>query len=427
MFSFQIHPTDSGYKWLIAGMTLRVLFVDFDSYFASCEQELHPELRGRPVGVVPMLADTTCCIAASYEAKAFGVKTGTKVSEARSLCPEIVFVEAKHDRYVRIHHDICEAVERCVPVSEVKSIDELYAELPPSWRTEEKARSLATEIRQRVRDKVGEYIGCSIGIGPNVFLSKMGSGMQKPRGLTVIRKEDLPGCLYQLDLSDIHGVGRQMLLRLQTHGIHTVKQLCAAERRQLHTIWGSVEGDRLYAELRGEWIERDPTSRRQVGHSHVLPPHLRNREDGFSVLHRLTQKAAMRLRRLDYYAGSLAISIRFLGGSKWSGAATFFETQHTPLFLEALRKLWESIPGSLGNPLKVSVVLSSLIPAQQFTPSLFSGGWAVREEAIDRAMDKINLSMGPRTLYYAGAHEGMGEAPMRIAFTHVPDLDVEGD
>jgi len=408
-------------------MSLRVLFVDFDSYFASCEQQLQPQLRGRPVGVVPMLADTTCCIAASYEAKTFGVKTGTRVSDARTLCPGITFVEAKHDRYVRIHHKICEAVERCIPISEIKSIDELYAELPPSWRTEKKARAIATEIRLHLRESVGEYIGCSFGIGPNVFLSKMGSGMNKPRGLTILRQEDLPEALFSLDLSDIHGVGKRMLARLQARDIRTVKQLYMAERRLLHSIWGGVEGDRLYAELRGEWIERDPTTRRQVGHSHVLPPDLRNREDAFAVLHRLTQKASMRLRRLDYYAGAMSIHVRFLGGSRWERSASFFETQHTPFFLTTLRTLWDSIPPVLGDPLKVSVVLSHLLPAQQFTPSLFSGGWAVREEAVDKAMDRINLDYGPRTIYYAGAHKGMKEAPMRIAFTHVPDLDVERD
>src|SRR5271169_3453773 len=95
------------------------LFVDLNSYFASVEQEARPELRGRPVGVVPMMADTTCCIAASYEAKAFGVRTGTIVADARRMCPEIELVEARHELYVEYHHRVVEAVESCLPVTAV--------------------------------------------------------------------------------------------------------------------------------------------------------------------------------------------------------------------------------------------------------------------------------------------------------------------
>ncbi|MDB4409019.1 hypothetical protein N9165_03040, partial [Akkermansiaceae bacterium] len=85
---------------------LRSLFLDMDSYFASVEQHLQPHLRGRPVGVAPMLVESTCCIAASYEAKAFGVKTGTRVSDARVMCPGIEIVEARPPLYVDVHHRI---------------------------------------------------------------------------------------------------------------------------------------------------------------------------------------------------------------------------------------------------------------------------------------------------------------------------------
>ena len=101
------------------------LFVDLNSYFASVEQQDRPELRGKPVGVVPMMADTTCCIAASYEAKAHGVKTGTIVADAKRMCPNMVFVEGRHELYVDYHHRIVEAVESCVPVTAVMSIDEM--------------------------------------------------------------------------------------------------------------------------------------------------------------------------------------------------------------------------------------------------------------------------------------------------------------
>ena len=99
------------------GPTLNWLFVDLNSYFASVEQEVRPELRRCPVAVVPMMADTTVCIAASYEAKAFGIRTGTVVAEARRMCPDLILVEARHEIYVDYHHRIVEAVESCLPVT----------------------------------------------------------------------------------------------------------------------------------------------------------------------------------------------------------------------------------------------------------------------------------------------------------------------
>jgi len=108
---------------------LRWLYVDFNSYFASVEQQERPELRGKPVGVVPMLTDSTCCIAASYEAKAHGVKTGTMVPEARRLCPGMLFVVARHELYVEYHHKIVAAVDTCIPIEQVHSVDEMSCRL----------------------------------------------------------------------------------------------------------------------------------------------------------------------------------------------------------------------------------------------------------------------------------------------------------
>ena len=106
-------------------MTLRCLFVDFNSYFASVEQQDDPRLRGRPVGVVPVMAETTCCIAASYAAKAYGVKTGTPVWEARQRCPDIVLLQARPARYVEVHHALMAAIEDCIPHGKAESIDEV--------------------------------------------------------------------------------------------------------------------------------------------------------------------------------------------------------------------------------------------------------------------------------------------------------------
>ncbi len=117
------------------------LFLDMNAFFASVEQQEHPHLRGKPVAVVPMLADSTCCIAASYEAKAFGVKTGTKVAEAVRLCPHLRLIEAKHGPYREYHTRIVEVVEHCLPVTEIWSVDEMVCKF---WANE---RRLSDALR----------------------------------------------------------------------------------------------------------------------------------------------------------------------------------------------------------------------------------------------------------------------------------------
>ena len=147
------------------------LFVDMNSYFASVEQDARPELRGLPVGVVPMMADTTCCIAASYEAKACGVKTGTVVAEAKRLCPGIVLVEARHEVYVQYHHRIVEAVESCLPVSAVLSIDEMACRLMGRERPLLAAMELGRRVKARIKQQVGPMIRSSVGLATNRYLA----------------------------------------------------------------------------------------------------------------------------------------------------------------------------------------------------------------------------------------------------------------
>ena len=161
------------------------LFLDLDSYFASCEQQARPDLRGKPVGVVPMMAETTCCLAASREAKKRGIKTGTRVADARLLCPEITFVVARHDLYTLYHKTIVEAVESCLPIDSVLSIDEMICDLKGSQRELAHALALADKIKTTLRERVGDFLTCSIGLAANRFLAKVASDMNKPNGLTV--------------------------------------------------------------------------------------------------------------------------------------------------------------------------------------------------------------------------------------------------
>jgi len=410
-------------------MDLRYLFIDFDSFFASVEQHWQPALRGRPVGIVPSLGtETTCCIAASYEAKRRGVKTGTGVREARFLCPDIVFVEGNHRRYVETHHAMIETIEQCLHVEKVNSIDECYGQLPPHWQAPDIALAKCDEIKAALAEKIGPSITCSIGVGPNRFLAKLASKMRKPNGCQFITRADLPGILYAFELEDITGIGRSMRKRLDRHGIRSVRELCAASAPQLARIWGSIHGQSMYRELRGEDLPEVATAHRTLSHSHILPPVLRRTERALPVMHKQLQKACRRLRAMDYYAGGMTISVKFSFAWRWERDVKVFPTQDTQTFTAHLNRLWADAPRE-DTPTQVRVVLWDLIPAATHTPSLFPDDNHPRRVALQKAMDSLTQRYGNASVYFAPAHEAHQRcaAPMRISFTHIPDITQEND
>lgn len=405
-------------------MPLHTLIVDFNSYFASVEQQDRPELRGRPVAVVPVMTERTCCIAASHDAKRHGVKTGTPVSEARQLCPGLVVVEARSELYVQYHHRLVALIERCVPVSEVLSIDEVRCDLPGDFARREKAVAVASEIKRTIANEAGGCLTSSIGIASNAFLAKIASDLMKPDGLVIFDDADLPARLHSLALRDLPGVGHNMEQRLIAAGLDTVEKLCAASRADLRRAWGGIEGERMHDGLHGAAVYRPATHTSTIGHSHVLPPDLRNESGALATLHRLLQKAAMRLRHSDSYAGGLHLSLRFLRRDRWSDALTFLETQDTRELIRVFNQLWARRPSSRAQPLAVGVTLFHLTPAQNHTGTLFETGDA--SAGLNAAIDRLNRKLGKNTVVYGGALGALHYAPIRIAFNRIPDVALEG-
>lgn len=416
-------------------MPLRSLIVDFNSYFASVEQLLVPALRGRPVAVVPVNTDSTSCIAASKEAKRFGVKTGTGVREAKQMCPGILMVESRPEEYVRLHHLLVTAIENCTHIEQVMSIDEAWCELTGKQQERAGAEKLAQAMKAAIarvawaespaghRESAADTLTCSIGIATNPWLAKVASDMMKPNGLVVIEASDLPKKLYSLELRDFCGIGPNMERRLRECGIRTVERLCHATEKELRHAWQSVEGARVWRMLRGEYVPREASKKRVIGHSHVLPPDLRNDAGGRAVCHRLVQKAAMRLRKAGYCAGALQLSLRSREG-KWHDEISFTETQDTLEFLHALDVLWERRAMRGTAPKKVGVTFFKLRPDTVRTPMFQS--LRTDHTSLCAAIDKVNLGMGRNKVYFGGAHGALEYTPMRIAFTRIPDPETEG-
>ncbi len=404
-------------------MSLRYLFIDFNAYFASVEQQERPELRGKPVVVLPVMAENTACIAASYEAKKFGIRTGTTAKEARNLCPEVIILPARPALYVQYHHRLITSVESCVPVYKVKSIDEMACTLSGTQQVKENAIALAKRIKSTIAKDVGELMRASIGIAPNTFLAKTASDMQKPNGLVVIEQHELPDVLFRLELNDLTGIGRNMVKRLYRNGIYTVEQLCSVDKELLRTVWGGIEGERMYERLRGREPSVPETHHTTIGHSHMLTPKERNTAGAHAVLHRMLQKSAMRLRDMKYRAQTLHAGIRYYDEKSWNDELSFTETSDTLVLTHALTKMLERAPEMKEKPLQVSVTLFNLKPEADHTPSMFEN--EERSSALNAAVDELNLRFGKTALYFGDAHTALESSPARIAFNHIPDIEIE--
>ncbi len=400
-------------------MTLRSLLVDFNSYFASVEQQVEPRLRGKPLGVVPMFADTTVCIAASVEAKQFGVKTGTKVGDAKKMCPGIELVLARHELYIEFHHRAVAAVDSVVPVRAVLSIDEMDCELTGRWREKERAIAIARKVKETLAKEIGECLRTSIGIGPNTFIAKTASDMVKPDGLVVIEKSELPDRLFDLEVRALSGVGKQMEKRLKREGINTVRDLAGKSKDEMRAIWGGVGGEVMYERIRGEEQHDIGNDTSSISHSSVLGPEHRNPEDAFAVLNRLTQKAAMRLRKAGFYAGRLTVDLKYLDGSHWQHEMRLVDTQDTVTFLHALDKLWGKRPKDRRTLLKVGMAYSDFVSEANHTGSLFAS--EDKSKNLYSALDKLNARFGKQAVYFASAHKARDRGGMHIAFNHIPD------
>lgn len=413
---------------------LTALFIDCDSYFASVEQHLDPALRGRPVGVAPVMAESSCCIAASYEAKAHGVKTGTRISEARVLCPGIAIVESKPAEYIRHHHRVVEAVEDCIHVEAVLSIDEMWAWLPYNLREPATVEAIGRRIKETVAREVSPFIKVSIGAGPNKYLAKTASKMRKPDGLFLIESHHLPDVLHPLALRDLNGIARSMETRLHAAGIHSVAALCAAPKRVLRGVWGGVMGERLWHLLRGDEIPELETARKSIGHSHVLPPELRAPDKAWPVLCKLLHKACERLRSHGLLTGCLTVQLAFLRGASWAAETRVVETDSTLLLMRLLDRLWRERPEPRAPLLQVSLTLTHLCEHGNYTPSLFQAVAdtmasfdAEKHRRLDTAIDKLRARYGRSVVYFGGVQDHRDQAPMRISFTHIPDVGLEGD
>src|SRR3989344_1903699 len=322
----------------------RTMLIDMNSFFASVEQQANPLWRGRPLGVGNSLHETSCLIGTSKEAKKLGIGTGTSIYKAKRIYPNIIVTRSDPDKYREVNDQMNRIFRDYSPSVEPYSIDESFLEIP-----DDKGLLIAAEIKRRIKSEIGEWLTCSIGIGENKFLAKLAGAMQKPDGLTVIWRDQLPEIYKHKQLSDLWGIARGWQKRLAKLNITSPLQLLDYPVQNLISLFGKPGFD-IWQRVNGleiDSIESSPLTGEDVtlvtdeggflgyppprGSRPPLPPGGRgnlqkktpktlwdswvlnfrttDKEKLKSVILRLAEKASRRMRREGLMASGIYLSV----------------------------------------------------------------------------------------------------------------------
>ena len=409
--------------------TIEKLYLDFDGFFASVMQQAMPELRGRPVGVIPFEtseANSTVVIACSKEDKAAGCKNVMRVPDALAICPDLILVTQRCDLFRRAHNALLNEITCEIPIETVKSIDELACKLDKSSIAD--PEGLARRIKTRIRKNIGGQITCSIGFAANRLLAKVACKVDKPNGVTIWRPAEMPEPLFVLPLEDIPGVGSRMQERLGRANIRTIRDLYNAQPKHLRALWGNVNGERMWYALHCYDIYAMPTSRGMFGHGRVLPPHWRDAEHALSCSRLLLTKAARRMRRDGYYANKLWLWLD-IRDDAWFGQRELPCVQDDFACLEALNRLWEKARGEIrkrAEIIRLGVTLAELSPANERQLDLFLNDDNQRQkcELISNTIDRLNRKFGKRVLTLGEwTPPPGGYAGGKISYNRIPSAE----
>lgn len=403
---------------------LNWLYIDINSYFATIEQQVNPDLRNKPVAIVPLLSDSTCAIAASHEAKLKGITTGTRIYQAKKLCPELICIKAKHNLYVEYHRKIFNEVDRYLHVDHIFSIDEGACRLTGKYCLEEEALAIAKIIKKAIRDNVGDYITSSIGIAPNRYLAKIASNMQKPDGLSVINPFELSNKLYSLNLKSLPGIGSKTEERLIRNGISSIKQLCFLDRARLKALWGNVWGEKVWHLIRGADLPLEETRNSTIGHSKVLGSEQQHIQHARNVLINLVQKAASRLRAKELYTTCILLTVGLKSGNSIKESLKIELSSDSSTILKHIIKLWDKIFTNLDiKQIRIKKVGISFYNLQTGSKQLTFEDFSKQKknQKLSEVLDAINKRMGINAVSIGVATKTYVSEQI-VAFGHIPEI-----
>jgi len=372
-----------------------ILHLDQNAFFASVEQQAKPELRGKPIAVVGA-AHRTVITTASYEARAFGVRTGMAIWEGKRACPDLIIVRGDNKKYTYTSARVVEMMREYTPLVEPFSIDEAFLDVTHSLKLFGSAENIAYQLKAKIKHSFG--ITCSIGIAPNKLLAKLASDMEKPDGLTVISPDQVKRVLEQMPVGELCGVGKKLQKQLLLYcNIRTCGELGRCDETVLVRRFGII-GSVL--KRMGQGIDDSPVvpmeeeeQVKSVGHSMTLP---RDIEDRGQILKRLLQLSEMVGRRARKYGlAGKTVSVYVRLGDFFSN----FQKQSTlnrhinlsDEIYQAAVRLYDTL--KVDQPVRLlGISLSNLREGEETQPSLFEENR--KKEQLTKAMDAVNNRFG---------------------------------
>jgi DNA polymerase-4 len=286
------------------------LCVDMDAFFASVEQKTNPRLRGKPIAVIGS-EGRTVVTTASYEARAYGVKTGMNTYEARQACPRIIFVVGNNARYTHTCQEMEKIFLKYTPDVEVYSVDEAFLDITHSHKLFGGPVAVASKIKDEIHELFD--IPCTVGIGHNVLMAKLASDLGKPDGLNWIKREDVAGVLESLEVNELWGIGKKTAQKLEKMNIRTCGELGRAPASLLRNKFG-IYGETISGMGRGELgrtVTREDDKVKSVGHSMTLPADVSDRGEIETWLLRLSEMVGRRVRRHELMGRRVTLTVRY--------------------------------------------------------------------------------------------------------------------
>lgn len=383
-------------------MNRSIFHIDFNSYFATVEQQKNPALRGKPVGVLKA-EGRTVVIAASVEAKRRGVKTGMSVRDARRLCPLITFVPADFDSYYDTTKRFVEITSRYSDVVELFSLDEVFLDVTQTSRIFGDSRTIANLLKQDIRKELGECLTVSIGIAKNKFLAKLASDMEKPDGLVELTDENQDFYLGKAAFDQVCGIGRRLEKRLRAMGIRQLLDIRAVPEQCLFAQFGPYWTDHL---RRLAWgIDGSPVIPlaslplpKSVSRTYTLFRDLVREEEILATVRNLVEEAAEKLRLAQMAGRQFGLTLRYQDFSRtWFTTRKVYTNDPLAIF-DGLRRLYDA--GRWNMPVRfVGVWIALLAEESTLTASLFPD--VRRRQELLAAQDRVNGLFGHYTLFPA--------------------------
>lgn len=294
------------------------MYVDMNSYFASCEQQRHPELRGKPLGVLTYDSPNAAVIAASIEAKKFGIKSGMRLGECLALCPQMITITTHPAWYREIHVKIMAILRRYCDDVIPKSIDEAVANFHSYHMVYKDLTAVAKQIKADISEEY-DYLTCSIGIAPNSFLAKVGTELQKPDGLIIINEENIDERLGRMQLTDLPGIASRNERRLRLIGINTPVEMRHASAALLRKAFGGVVGDYWHRRLNFAEVDMyNKAENRTMSATRTLSSkQSEDREQLESMLVSLCTRLEQRMVTGGLFCKEVSFTIKYGDNTRW--------------------------------------------------------------------------------------------------------------